>query len=85
MDAILHRYATDRGCLLDVFLWKFKVWKISYAFFLSFDFFHINHNVGCALPGLKKKYIYIYIYFPSTKVYRKNYTENISLIEQLEH
>jgi len=45
--------------------------------------------VGCDEPGFqrKKKYIYIdiYIYFPSTKVYHKNYTENITLIEQLEH
>jgi len=31
------------------------------------------------IDAVKKKY------FPSTKVYHKNYTENITLIEQFEH
>jgi len=48
---------------------------------LSFNVCHANYFVGCDEPGFKN----IYIYFPSTKVYHKNYTENITLIEQFEH
>jgi len=37
---------------------------------LSFNLCHTNQNVGSAEPGFQK----IKKYFPSTKVYRKNYT-----------
>jgi len=43
---------------------------------LSLDFCHVNTNVRCGSPGFQKKDIYIY--FPSTEVYHKNYTENSS-------
>jgi len=49
---------------------------------LSFNFCHVNTNVGSARPGFQKLKK---IYFPSTEVYHINYTENISLTEQSEH
>jgi len=36
-------------------------------------------------PGAHDPILKIKIYFPSTKVYHKNYTENITLTEQFEH
>jgi len=44
-------------------------------------FVTLTKTSGVLNPVFKNKKIY----FPSTKVYHKHYTENITLIEQFEH
>jgi len=55
--------------------------------FLGLEYFGsifvtLSISLGVMKPVFKNKKN---IYFPSTKVYHKHYTENITLIEQFEH
>jgi len=52
----------------------------------TLDCYHSGFATLMLFSGLQDPvFKTIYIYFPSTEVYHKNYTENITLTEQFEH
>jgi len=62
----------------SVFEISLKFFRLCLEYFGSI-FLTLTISSGVMNPVFKK------VYFPSTKVYHKNYTENITLIEQFEN